>query len=171
MRVKIREDVSESILKGCMDEHNKVFEITKMFAERVGKLAGQWVEVDTDRLSRNYYHVLPIEGVSENGFAIQDSRVTEVEGDIRPYMQFCDLCLKPSEIGATCPHCGNSEHLVELINVMKTANVENGETIIAMNELALGIQKKIIYGNQSKLTTKYYKKLLKFVVGDIKGLC
>lgn len=62
------------------------------WADTLGKIEGQTLEVETAWLFENQYNTGPRPGVSDKGLRIMDQSVAEVIDDVRGSMQRCDWC-------------------------------------------------------------------------------
>lgn len=83
------------------------------WAEKIEKLQGKTLEVETEFLFNNQFNTAPNE-VSEKGMRIMEVLVSKVIDDARIGKQRCSYCGKVSEIKGnekTCPHCNESDHL------------------------------------------------------------
>lgn len=87
------------------------------YAEKLRKIDGQWVEVDTKYLFTDQFNTIPIEGITEFGMRIYAVDVEEIENDERIGRSKCGYCGCTAITGEPCPGCKNGKvYMVEFFH-------------------------------------------------------
>lgn len=109
MKVLVRKDAKMAYINRWVISYRQPY--SNSFAEMLGKIEGQWIDIETKYLFRDAFNTVPIPEVSEKGLRLSIHDITEIEDDDRPYMMRCNWCGKSSPRGNHCRHCGKSGYL------------------------------------------------------------
>jgi len=126
MRIKIKDNATAICLRDAYTP------INWEWAEKLKKVEGEWLVVETDYLFKDQFNTAPIPGVSKDGLRIMESMVEVVENDVRKEMVKCRYCgktekwthwyYKPeSRKGAFCPNCDRAGYAEALHGWSRTA--------------------------------------------------
>lgn len=125
MKIKIKNDARKIYTSSFSGRP-----FNREWAEKLEKIQGMVLEVETEYLFKDQYSTAPIEGVSELGMRIMQESVEEVIDDIRIIRQRCNWCGKNSNRKLDeCPHCKRSDYLEKLGNATNAVKfiTEHGE--------------------------------------------
>lgn len=110
MKIRIRKDAYEYYVQSRTD-HKGNYKGSAKWEDRLLKIAGTLIEVNTKELFKYEYNTLPIPGVTKEGIRIPEDYVDEVIDDVRPGKARCDFCNEVSESCEKCTSCGRSDYL------------------------------------------------------------
>ena len=85
MKIQIHPNACANYIARCYrhNRHSQNMLHNAAFADKLRKVQGQWLDVDTTHLFADQFNTLPIEGVTENGLRVMQSDIVAIANDVR----------------------------------------------------------------------------------------
>lgn len=110
MKIKICEDAVNRYVESHTD-FDGIYYGEDNWETIMSKIAGKFLEVDTEMLFKYEFNTKPIKGVSKEGLRISEDYVIEIVDDIRHGKARCDFCNSVSDSVESCTKCGRTDYL------------------------------------------------------------
>jgi hypothetical protein len=110
MKIKIKKNAAQLYKEENSDWEGGYFG-DPVWEDRLQKISGKTLEVDTEALFKYEFNTKPIKGVSKEGIRIPEEYVEKVIDDIRKGKAHCDFCNNTSDSDKVCTHCGRTDYL------------------------------------------------------------
>ncbi len=110
MKIKIRRNAAD-IYRNENTDLSGVYIGDPVWEDRLQKISGKTLEVDTETLFKYEFNTKPIKGVSKEGIRIPEEYVEEVIDDVRKGKAYCELCNQTSNSDKVCTNCGKTDYL------------------------------------------------------------